>query len=359
MRRVQAKRVATNPTRGASYAPLLGVTAAVFEGAVRARQILYSLGVWRSRRADGPVISVGNITVGGNGKTPMTIFLANRLGARGLSVAVVSRGYGAKVKARAPKLVGEEGRVLLDATEAGDEPVLIAQKTKASVIVSADRVLGARYAFEHQGADVVLLDDGFQHWPIERDLDVVMVDGEEPFGNGRLLPAGTLREPSEALSRADLLVVHRGHQAWRSLGRLTGMPEQIPQVEVAMMPTSIGPLFGGFRQPAATLEGKRVALLAAIARPERFHRAVQGLGVHSIVHEHYLRDHAFMSAAELSEFVTRARQRGAEYLLTTEKDAARLMGEPGAAPLFTLSLELVLLSGEAELEAALEQALGR
>lgn len=349
----------SNASRAAVYSPLLGVTAAFFSGAVRARRALYSLGVWRSQPAGGPVISVGNITVGGNGKTPMTIFLANRLGARGLAVAVVSRGYGAKVKARAPKLVGEEGRVLLDPTEAGDEPVLIAQKTRASVIVCVDRVLGARHAFEAQGADVVLLDDGFQHWPLERDLDIVMVDGDEPFGNGRLLPAGTLREPPEALARAGLVVVHRGHQAWRALGRLDALPADIPQVEIAMMPTSIGPLFGGFRQPAATLEGRRVALLAAIARPERFRRAVAGLGVQAIVHERFLRDHAYLSAAELQTFVEQARARGAEFLLTTEKDGARLLGEPGAAPLFTLSLELVLLSGEQALEEAVGRALAR
>lgn len=351
--------MSTKPPLGGPYAPLLGVGALALEGAVLARRALYSLGVWKTRRADGPVISVGNITLGGNGKTPMTIFLANRLEARGLSVAVVSRGYGAKLKARSPKLVGDEGRLLLDAAGAGDEPVLIATKTRAQVVVSIDRTSGARFAFDERGVDVVLLDDGFQHWRLGRDLDIVMIDGSEPFGNGRLFPAGTLREPQAALSRADLLVVHRGHQAWRSVGRLAGVPDGIPQVEVAMLPTSVGPLLGGSRQPAAILAGKRVALLAAIARPERFRRAVQGLGALEVVHERFLRDHAFMSTAELAQFVSEAHRRGAEYLLTTEKDGARLSGVAGAAPLFTLSIEPVLLSGEVELERALERALRR
>ena len=126
-----------------------------------------------------------------------------------------------------------------------------------------------------------------------------------------------------------------------------------------MLPTSVGPLLGGARLPAASLAGKRVALLAAIARPERFRRAVQGLGALEIVYEVFLRDHAFMSAAELAAFVSEAHRRGAEYFLTTEKDGVRLSDLAGAAPLSTLSIEPVLLSGEAELDRALDAALVR
>jgi len=180
-----------------------------YGGAVRARNRLFDSGFLEQQRIGCPVISVGNLTVGGTGKTPMVILLAGMLKDRGLRPAVLSRGYGGKN--RADVLVVSDGmRVLAGPDEAGDEPVLIARRLgDVPVLAGPKRVITGRHALEHFSVDAILLDDGFQHRYLHRDLDIVLLDSRQPLGNGFLLPRGPLREPPSALARAGVIAFTR------------------------------------------------------------------------------------------------------------------------------------------------------
>src|SRR2546423_5259713 len=177
------------------------------------RSALYERGIFRQHRVPVPVISVGNITVGGTGKTPLVEWIARTLAAEGHRPCVVTRGYRRNTKGR---IIASNG-IDISATlhEAGDEAFMLAESLKgqAAVVCDSDRVAGANWAIENLKSDVIILDDGLQHRRIARDLDIVTIDAINPWGNGNLLPAGTLREPLAALSRADCFVITRADDA--------------------------------------------------------------------------------------------------------------------------------------------------
>src|SRR5438132_13231720 len=198
-----------NRTASLALLPLSG-----FYGAVtKARLALYNAGVFNAQRIAAPVISVGNITAGGTGKTPLVEWIARTLAAGGCSPCVVTRGYRRNTKGRIVASNGIDISATLD--EAGDEALMLAEslKGKAAVVCDTDRVAGANWAIENLKSDVIILDDGFQHRRIARDLNIVTIDATNPWGNGNLLPAGTLREPLAALSRADSFVITRADNA--------------------------------------------------------------------------------------------------------------------------------------------------
>ncbi len=297
--------------------PLLYAGSLAFGAGASLRGLAFDLGLLRTIRVDAPVVSVGNVTVGGSGKTPFTILLAKMLIEMGHRPAVVSRGYGRKQGVPPPIVVSKGKGALIDVQEAADEPLLIAERCGAIVVVDPDRVRGAELAIEKLGADVILLDDGFQHRRIARDLDIVLLDAERPFGSGHALPRGPLREAPAALGRAHL-IVSNGDLSFSDL------PEDcahIPQVTIAVEPLGFGP-FGASVQSPSLLSGTKVALLSAIARPHRFAATLRGLGA-EVVHEETFEDHAWLSESELYGFVQEAQKAGATHLLTTEKDAVR------------------------------------
>ena len=342
--------------------PLLGVGSALFRSAVSVRKAAYAVGLKSAVRLERPVISIGNLTVGGNGKTPFVILVAQMLLERGLNVAVVSRGYGAQtsVAKRTPVLVSEQGQLMSRAEDVGDEPILIAKKCKATVIACGDRVAGAQYAIAI-GAQVIVLDDGFQHFRLARDLDIVMVDAKSPFGNGRALPAGSLREPPSALSRADLIVLHHGLDGWKPKRKKPNLFVDTQVVEVGVIPTSVTPLLGGHPRPAAAIAGHPVALIAAIARPERFVETVERLGAKEIVLQRFFRDHAWFDLTSVLEFRHDSADRSADYLLTTEKDAVRFFdGLARLIPeLWVLAIDMTIQNGEGELVQKIDGVLER
>lgn len=299
--------------------------AGIFGLVVRARGALYDRGWLASDRAELPVISVGNLAVGGTGKTPFTALITAKLIARGERVAILSRGYGAPNPPQPPALVPRDG----DARVFSDEPLLLAQKTGAQVIVSPKRILGARLAKE-QGATVLVLDDGFQHRALHRDLDLVLLDAADPFAGG-LLPKGRLREPPSALERAHLLVLV-GNSTTQHL-------YQRPVLRVEAVP-----------RPTLDLRGRKVALLAAIARPERFRATVEALGA-TVTWAKFFADHAFFDP---QEHIEAARKHGAELILTTEKDHSRTPH----SEVLPLPIEHVVTEGEALLDAELDRVLG-
>jgi tetraacyldisaccharide 4'-kinase len=298
-------------------APLLALSAAWRAGAAIQRAAA------RPVKLPVPVISVGNLTVGGAGKTPVTLELAARLSARGRKPAVLSRGYGRRSR--------EALEVSADtpAELAGDEPVLLARRG-CKVFVGPRRAELAPLALR-QGADVLLLDDGLQHHGLARDLDVIVADASNPFGNGRLLPAGPLREPASALRR-----VRRG-LVWLTWCDRTRDPRTaalggFPTVESAYT-----------AQP--DLRGKRVFLFAGIARPDRFAATVRDLGA-EIAGTRWFPDHHPFTARELAQV------RGSGALpVTTEKDLARIARPEG---IVAVRLTMRILRGEDALRSALE-----
>jgi tetraacyldisaccharide 4'-kinase len=300
------------------------------------------------------VISVGNLEVGGTGKTPFVLLLLAKLSARGIRAAVVSRGYGARSRKTSPCVVDPSGA----SEDFGDEPILIARRSGSPVVVCADRRRGSELAIEELGAEAIVLDDGFQHWRLARDLDLVVLDASAPFGNGRLLPAGTLREPLSALERAQLLVLNHGSNEPRDV--IATLPDELssrPRVEVRVRPRELREADGTLR-PLEWLKERRVALLAGIAHGDRFEATVRALGA-TVAFGRFLRDHQPIKDVVLTDVSARARSDQVERILITEKDAARIGTLPSTEPpLAVLTIEHQLLAGEAALDAALDRALG-
>ena len=315
---------------------------------VEMRVFTYRTGLVRSHKAAVPVISIGNIVAGGTGKTPMAIYVVQILIGQGFRTAVLSRGYRRKSKTknqRSKSLVVSDGiSILCQADEAGDEPFLMAsrllgteEKPGAMVIVGQDRVAGAEKAVEMR-AQVIVLDDGFQHLRLKRDLDILLLDGQRPYDNGWLLPAGMLREPVRALRRADAIVLTRcinlnsefriqnSAAAMFKTRHKTGQPYRFADRSTPDM---------------EALKSFRIILFSGIARPGSFEQSVRQAGLSFAEHTKYP-DHQHYNRDHLKQIAKKAER--CDCLLTTEKDAVKL--PPGAdlgKPLFVLPVEIDFL----------------
>jgi tetraacyldisaccharide 4'-kinase len=268
------------------------------------RRRAYEAGWLRSESAGKPVVVVGNLTVGGTGKTPLTIWLARQLSAQGLSVGVVSRGYGRDDGTLRAVQPGSDWR------QVGDEPLILARRSACPTVVAADRVAAAR-SLAARGVDVIIADDGLQHLRLARACEIVVIDGARGFGNGRLLPAGPLREPVVQLWQADAVVVN-GPREHRSLAQ--GLP---PQGTLAMRLAAQDAVRVDAREaarPLAAFRGQRVHAVAGIGNPARFFAELRAHGLEVI--EHAFPDHHPFVAAELA-FAD------ALPVLMTEKDAVK------------------------------------
>ncbi len=319
--RTLVERLWDEPPRGAAEqlaaAAFVGASA-LFDLARRGRALVYQLGLRRGERLSVPVVSIGSLEVGGTGKTPLVLELTRRLARLGAHPAIVTRGYGgaAKVAQRV-----DSAGALLTAPFPGDEPLWLARAAAelprfAGVWVAASKRDAARAAVA-AGADVLVLDDGFQHWAIARDLDIVTLDAARPIGNGRLLPRGPLREPLSALSRADLIVLAgapRASSASSSSSAAISSPARVPPLSWR----------GEFSLRAICGEAARVgeaaSVIVGIAHPERVSSAVEQLGIEPQVMHRFPDHHAFRRE-EIEPLLTE--DRGALWL-TTEKDWIRL-----------------------------------
>ena len=335
----------------------LGPLARVYGAVVRARNRRYDR-PGAAERVGLPVLSVGNLVVGGTGKTPTVAWLAAHLVTRGQDPAIVSRGYGGRA-GRGPILVSAGAGAGAECSPhlCGDEPFLLANAIPgAMVVVGADRVAAARLA-RAAGARTVVLDDGFQHRRLARDLDLVLLDAMQPFGNGRLLPAGTLREPSASLARADLILVTRadpGHDLVE-IRRVAGARRpSAPIVPAAVAPAGLVDAAG---RPAAP--PPRAVAFCGIANPTRFRSDLERAGIEVVAFRAF-RDHARLSDRAIAALRRTARETAAR-LVTTEKDLARLADRPdafGDEPLLALRVELVVHDPR-PLHEAVERALSR
>lgn len=269
---------------------------------VACRRFAYRSGLLPRVRLDRPVVVIGNISVGGTGKTPFTLWLAAQLQAKGVRVGIVLRGYGGN-SAEWPRDVSSDS----SPREVGDEAVLLASRSGAIVVAGPDRVAAARRAIE-RGAEIVLSDDGLQHYRLARDREIVVIDGRRGVGNRRLLPAGPLREPVGRLAQADLRVV-----SWRdgSSRSLTPVPATIQACGQLVQAIA---LVGGETRPLEAFKGSKVHAVAGIGHPQQFFAALQELGIE--VAPHPLPDHAQPSAADIRFDDQLA-------VLMTEKDAVK------------------------------------
>jgi tetraacyldisaccharide 4'-kinase len=312
---------------------------------------LYGLAAWTARRARGPrfraparlacrVVSVGNATVGGSGKTPAAAWIAARLRARGHAVALASRGYGRS--GREPVTVVSDGRfVTADAADAGDEALLLAAHAPGVPVLVGPRreVVGLR-AIAAFGADVLVLDDGLQHHRLARDVELVAFDGSG-LGNGHVLPRGPLREPLGALRAADAVLVVDGPLPDADEARIRRAAPRAAWFAARRRPVSLHRLGGREAEPVAWLAGRRVGLLAGIAGPAAFRRTLASLGA-EVVAERVFPDHHRYRERDLADLA------GAQTWVTTEKDAAKILPRwLGGADLRVLAIELEVANAQA------------
>jgi tetraacyldisaccharide 4'-kinase len=313
----------------------------------RLRAGSYRVGVVHPERLPCRVISVGNLTVGGTGKTPVVIHLAGFLAQNGRRVGIVSRGYG-RQGSEAELLVSDEERLLSTPEEAGEEPFLMAQRLLGTpVMVSKRRADAGRILIERFGIDTLLLDDGFQHLGLHRDLNLLLIDATDPFGNGFLLPRGTLREPFSALSRADAILLTRMEQNGPGLpDRLDALLKEIarghsvPVFCSSFLPTRLVSLTGGDPLPVGQVRGKSWFLFSGIGNPQAFRRSVERLGG-KVVEERVLGDHCRYSERMVERLLRQAERLAVDGILTTEKDGVKVARFlPADRSVFALRIEL-------------------
>jgi tetraacyldisaccharide 4'-kinase len=342
---------------------LLWPLSAAYSLGARLRVRLYRAGIFRQRTLKGVVISVGNLTVGGTGKTPMVLWLAERLLAEGKSVAILTRGYRGFLKGSQGE--GTPTQTAPKPAISGDEPELLVRRIasraspegRSRVAVGANRVASGRAA-EREGFDWFLLDDGFQHLRLERDLDIVLVDATNPFGGGRVLPSGRLREPKSALRRADIIVITRSTHA--------------PALEAAMRRYTTASVFfatirlDAIAQPAISRQDMPVAewrtrrffAFCGIGNPAAFFSDLREWGVTPVGTAKFP-DHHRYSESDRARLQTDAQRAGADALLCTEKDILNY-GEARTenVPVFFARVSLVMQNADAFWSAA-EEILSR
>jgi tetraacyldisaccharide 4'-kinase len=350
------RNLVSGQTAGAGAAALRALLTAAsgpYSLVVRTRNGLYSAGVLRSHRVNAAVICVGNLTVGGTGKTPLVAWLAKHLQSKALRAAILTRGY---------KATNQKSKIKNQ--KCSDEPAfLTAMCPGTPVIVNPDRVAGARQAIREANAQVLILDDGFQHRRLAHDIDIVTIDATTPFGFDRLLPAGLLREPVTGLRRADAVVMTRCDQV--SQEKLAEIERRIqgikPQATVSMSvhkPVRAVSLSGA-QIGLEELRDKKVYAFCGLGNPEAFFETIRRIGCVPAGCESFDDHHGYTSDC-LERIRQHARQHGADYVLTTQKDwtkVSRLRTSADAPPLACLAVELTFIAGAEPLIALIDRVL--
>ena len=326
---------------------------------VSIRYFLYRTGLLRRYPLGTQVISIGNVTAGGTGKTPVTEIFARTLAAEGRKVAILSLGYRRKEApwwqrlftqvVERPLVVSDGRRVLLDSATGGDEPYMLASNLPGvAVVVDRNRVKAGRYAVNRLGCDTLILDDGFQYQKLKHSIEVVLVDSTNPFGNGNLLPRGILREPVRNLKRADIIFLTKCR------GDVSAVKEEIRRynttaeiVECNHTPKVMKDVWSREEFPLDWLRDKTVCTLSGIASPKGFENSLRHLGAKVVWCERYA-DHHRYDASEVLYALNRTADMGADALVTTEKDAVRFP-RLETAPVKCLYLRIaieILVGGE-------------
>jgi tetraacyldisaccharide 4'-kinase len=295
---------------------------------INLRNWLYDQKIFKEVKLSCPVISAGNITVGGTGKTPCVIMLAQMLQANGFKPAIISRGYGGR-SVNSVNIVSDGQNILLDSATAGDEPYLIARELKSvPVITGAERIATGKTAVEQFGANVLICDDAMQHRQIFRDINLVLLDNRSIGGKDHVLPRGRLREPIKELKRADAIILTRADetvQTDKKIGELI-KAKDIPVFKSIHRPKDIIKADFSEQKPVSILAGKKVYAFCGIAQPDSFHKTLSRAGT-QILSFDIFPDHHRYNKSELEKIKTGFADCRADYLVTTEKDAVRLQND--------------------------------
>ena len=344
---------------------LLSGLSRLYSGIINLRLAMFEHRIIRSEELGCQVISIGNLTVGGTGKTPVVEVFARALQKNGRRVAILSRGYkkaelplSEKLwnlvtfntpKQQPPRIVSDGRRLLLDSAMGGDEPYMLASNLPdVCVLVDKDRVKSGRYAIQKLGCDTLILDDGFQYLRLKHRVDIVLVDRTNPFDNGRVLPRGLLRESTRHLSRASFIFITKS--AGDGSPELRAQIRELnPTAEIAECrhtPRHFTNVYTGERQELDFLRGKKVAAISGIAAPRGFEESLERMGG-ELVYRKRFGDHHRYTQQEILDMINDSRDRGAEVILTTEKDAVRFPKiDRRDIPVYFLRIAIDLLSGE-------------
>jgi tetraacyldisaccharide 4'-kinase len=330
---------------------------------VKIHRWLINVRILRDKTLGVQVIAVGNLTWGGTGKTPVVEKFARELRDAGRKVAILSRGYRSKPPPihvwllnkiflredqNPPRIVSDGRSLLLDSETAGDEPYMLASNLKdVVVLVDKDRVKSGRYAIEKFGCDTLLLDDAFQYWKLRgRRHDVVLIDRQQPFGNGHLIPRGELREPPSHLARAQTIFITKSDGQTAELReRISKLNSTAAVIECIHHPLYLEDVFTAERKTLDFLSGKKVASLSGIAQPESFEQSLVKLGA-ELVYSKRFADHHRFSQQEILNAINRGKKRQAEVIITTQKDAVRFPKiDRRDLPIFFMRVEIKIVSG--------------
>ena len=346
----------------------------LFRGGVQTRLWLYRQRLFRERPPGCMVISIGNLTVGGTGKTPVVEKFARTLQDHGRKVAILSRGYKSKkpplfrrlqrkwlgMERKKPRIVHDGEKLLLDSRFAGDEPFMLARSLKdVIVLVGKDRVKSALYAVKEMGCDILLLDDGMQYLDLRHRLDICLIDAQAPFGNEYLLPRGTLREPPRNLRRASYVFITKSPPTGNRdlIARIQRYNRTADIIETTHQALYLQNLYDPEdRRGLDFLRGKYIAAISGIARPESFEEKLTGLGARLEIAKRFADHHRFTDK-ELEEFTARCSRRDLDLIVTTEKDSVRFPTRNLApeVPIYYLRVEIEILAGHESWDALVER----
>ncbi len=352
---------------------ILRVVSWLFFLIIKTRLYLFSRRIKRVHYLGTFVVSVGNITAGGTGKTPVVELLARSLAARQRRCAILTRGYKSaelpasqhwidKNTGRAlthpPKIASDGVTRYLSPLYAGDEPFMLARNLdKVSVLVDKDRVKSGIFAIEQLGCDTIILDDGMQYLKLKHEIDIVLVDCGAPFGTGSLLPRGTMREPRASLKRASYIILTKSEGKPQD-ELIATVRKYNPFADIIVTdhgPVHLENIFTGDIQPLDFLEDKYIACLSGIARPESFENLCSKLGAHVEIRRRYP-DHYWFDQADMESFVERCADRAMDLIVTTEKDAVRfLKPEEMDVPIYFLRIQIDILQGQEHWDRMLER----
>ena len=308
------------------------------------RMWAYRWDLFPSHKLECRVISVGNLTLGGTGKTPVVMMIAEILRGNGRKPGILSRGYGGNSKNEI-NVVCDGKNILLSTEVAGDEAVMMAKRLRnVPVLVGSDRYQTGRYAIKHFGVDTLILDDGFQHLALKRDMNILLFDHQRPFGNGQLFPAGELREPKKEVRRADFVCITRYSGSSYPPGISKQLIKDLPLVKSTLRLDSLSNLNDGEIFDVKKLQDQPVAAFSGIANPNDFRKLLEKSGARVVCY-HPFPDHHEYTLADLKHIEDSAQKAGAKFILTTEKDAVKINSSSITIPLYKVALEMEILEG--------------
>jgi tetraacyldisaccharide 4'-kinase len=315
------------------------------------RKAFYRLSIIKVKELRAKVISVGNITLGGSGKTPFVLYLAHKLKERGFNFAILTRGYGRKKKIVKELRLIETPDIRWE--EVGDEPLLLSQHlSEITVLIDKDRYGSGKIAIDKYKANVLILDDGFQHWRLKRDIDILMIDCTQNLDKEMLFPSGRLREPLSSLKRAGIFILTRADQspyAEKLKAVLRKYNRQAPIVETILEVTSVINWKDKTEIDLESLKGKKAVIFCGIGNPHSFEITLKSLEI-EIKNAFFFVDHYIYTRKNLLSLDEKGKELGADFLITTEKDSIRLPQINDLKnPLLVVNIELRITSGEEKL----------